>query len=173
MSGETASSEGGNVSNTTLEGTLKVTDTGQDEVPAWVFIAGLVVVFLMRCALVCMESLRLNSRTHEGWGENSATQVSPGTRGSPTTIRPVLVPPPTRARPSLNERRSGQLQLEGFYVKGDGRLDSCGICLEPVGDGLATSGECSHVFHTKCITSWLRRDVGQTCPTCRRKFLGD
>lgn len=50
----------------------------------------------------------------------------------------------------------------------------CGICLDTLSDGDLSSGaSCPHVFHTTCITSWLKKDSGRTCPVCRNSFLGE
>ncbi len=49
----------------------------------------------------------------------------------------------------------------------------CGICLDTLGDGEVSKGAAyPHVFHTACITSWLKKDVARTCPVCRSSFLG-
>ena len=50
----------------------------------------------------------------------------------------------------------------------------CSICLEPIspfeasldGDGLTTL-RCWHVFHTRCVDTWLTSIPGRGCPTCR------
>jgi myosin heavy subunit len=54
---------------------------------------------------------------------------------------------------------------------------SCSICMEPsVGlhpDSVKTS--CNHVFHKRCITSWLfsDRSASSNCPNCRSDISRD
>ncbi|KAL7467017.1 hypothetical protein ACHAXS_007283 [Conticribra weissflogii] len=58
---------------------------------------------------------------------------------------------------------------------------SCAICLEPYqpNDRLSHSKyrECTHIFHTDCIVSWLVDQMRDDCPYCRgmyiRQFGGD
>ncbi|CAH8360232.1 unnamed protein product [Eruca vesicaria subsp. sativa] len=44
--------------------------------------------------------------------------------------------------------------------------DLCTICFEQFGkNGTVNTLDCDHVFHHKCIVSWIRMRL--TCPTCR------
>jgi ElaB/YqjD/DUF883 family membrane-anchored ribosome-binding protein len=43
------------------------------------------------------------------------------------------------------------------------KLD-CSICLEKISDSIVIT-KCEHVFHEKCLTTWL--DKYLTCPLCR------
>ncbi|XP_026819809.1 PAX-interacting protein 1-like [Rhopalosiphum maidis] len=45
---------------------------------------------------------------------------------------------------------------------------SCEICKELVGES-TYSTPCGHVFHLKCITTWLNRSA--TCPNCRSNVI--
>ena len=48
----------------------------------------------------------------------------------------------------------------------------CAICLEEsvIGEFCQVFSVCSHVFHSKCIDSWLARKL--TCPLCRSSVIG-
>ncbi|XP_042400704.1 E3 ubiquitin-protein ligase ATL41-like [Zingiber officinale] len=45
--------------------------------------------------------------------------------------------------------------------------DECAVCLEKLeaGDCCRRLPACNHVFHSRCVDSWLRRS--SRCPTCR------
>ncbi|XP_042405108.1 E3 ubiquitin-protein ligase ATL41-like [Zingiber officinale] len=45
--------------------------------------------------------------------------------------------------------------------------DECAVCLEKLetGDCCRRLPACAHVFHARCVDSWLRRS--SRCPTCR------
>jgi hypothetical protein len=49
----------------------------------------------------------------------------------------------------------------------------CGICLESYKGGdtvcLSYNDDCEHVFHKKCIVSWLIHH--EDCPNCRAPFF--
>jgi len=49
--------------------------------------------------------------------------------------------------------------------------DHCVICLEnwQNGQSIRKSGNCSHIFHSGCILSWIRET--NECPNCRACFL--
>ena len=45
---------------------------------------------------------------------------------------------------------------------------ACSACLESFTEKCEVSSTpCGHVFHTKCIESWFRKDKN-TCPQCRK-----
>lgn len=53
---------------------------------------------------------------------------------------------------------------------------TCAICLIEFehADSVASSatGNCEHVFHHKCITSWLNTTTdAQECPCCRQAYI--
>lgn len=53
----------------------------------------------------------------------------------------------------------------------DDELDgNCPICLEPLKDAPLTRADCGHVMHLSCISKWLIRDRGLTCPICRMRM---
>jgi hypothetical protein len=60
---------------------------------------------------------------------------------------------------------SASMSSDGFLV--------CQICVEPfaVGDKVALPKfqSCDHVFHQKCIKTWLKRN--NTCPCCRCTYI--
>lgn len=48
--------------------------------------------------------------------------------------------------------------------------NNCLICLEEMSEGsVVIDLPCSHFFHQKCISTWLR--VANTCPQCRSSLL--
>ncbi len=48
---------------------------------------------------------------------------------------------------------------------------TCSICIDSFGTSSVTVGECLHIFHTTCLTSWLARESSiQLCPLCRNRF---
>jgi len=51
----------------------------------------------------------------------------------------------------------------GTRIKFDPDMTFCVICLEKMDSGSLL--DCSHCFHTHCITNWL--DISQHCPLCR------
>ncbi|KAI3705276.1 hypothetical protein L1987_75511 [Smallanthus sonchifolius] len=59
--------------------------------------------------------------------------------------------------------------------KGDSTVDvnasGCSICLADYkpADGIRLLPECGHLFHCKCIDTWLK--VHPTCPVCRNSPL--
>uniref|UniRef100_T1IXM2 RING-type domain-containing protein n=1 Tax=Strigamia maritima TaxID=126957 RepID=T1IXM2_STRMM len=61
--------------------------------------------------------------------------------------------------PSLVELTHSVLEIEGS--------DICAICLEkPECGQMETTLPCSHVFHWKCMDTWIKHDK-TTCPVCR------
>lgn len=53
----------------------------------------------------------------------------------------------------------------------DHELDgNCPICLEPLKDSPLTKADCGHVMHLSCLSKWLVRDRGLTCPICRMRM---
>jgi hypothetical protein len=49
-------------------------------------------------------------------------------------------------------------------------VENCVICLEGMaaGAGVQILPECTHRFHTRCLTRWFREKT--TCPACRRDY---
>jgi len=51
----------------------------------------------------------------------------------------------------------------------------CAVCLTQYESGdtivWSSNSECQHVFHEKCIISWLMRKRNQLCPCCRQHFI--
>ena len=143
---------------------------------------GFLFIVLFYCTLECLKRLSngqiLISRSSSDRREQTSRRRSPvGAEAYPQTqaqVRERLRTPTPIPEIALETGHNEELlQLPEFYVKGDGRLDLCGICLEPIGDSLASAGECLHLFHATCITSWLHRNAGKTCPICRHKFSCD
>jgi len=55
-----------------------------------------------------------------------------------------------------------QHELDGLFDR------TCIVCREEMGVG-AKKLHCGHIFHFKCLKSWLERQ--QVCPTCRKSVL--
>ncbi|XP_078667567.1 uncharacterized protein LOC144909424 isoform X2 [Branchiostoma floridae x Branchiostoma belcheri] len=51
---------------------------------------------------------------------------------------------------------------ETFSTKEDA---VCAVCLEETKKQQTTTLECSHVYHSECITKWQK--INPTCPKCR------
>jgi hypothetical protein len=51
-------------------------------------------------------------------------------------------------------------------------VEKCPICLTEFTDQeIINQLNCSHLFHLQCISTWLSEN--DSCPTCRRKVMGD
>ena len=71
---------------------------------------------------------------------------------------------------------SSYLMLEASNeITEDWTIDKCAICLEDyeANDSVAYSKHqtCEHVFHTDCISAWLREDGRNECPCCRGPYF--
>ncbi|CAI9779305.1 unnamed protein product [Fraxinus pennsylvanica] len=52
------------------------------------------------------------------------------------------------------------------YKDNSNKVESCMVCLEEIEKGLVVSTlPCSHIFHSFCISEWLKRS--HYCPLCR------
>lgn len=90
-----------------------------------------------------------------------------GGTGFDVTMRPYPTAPNAipETLPPIPSFKADSKQLEETV---------CGICLDTLDEGDLSSGSsCPHVFHTTCITSWLKKDLARSCPVCRNPFLGD
>jgi hypothetical protein len=89
---------------------------------------------------------------------------------------------PTRFRPIHQRVSEKDLMVKADHLRGGTskeieELDNsamCSICLEGfvVGDAAAhaSNKNCPHVFHEKCILSWLVARQDPLCPCCRQQF---
>lgn len=70
---------------------------------------------------------------------------------------------------ATDSESESELDGEGSYENG------CPICFATFEDGelvsVSNNAECSHMFHRDCITEWLLKQDGSTCPVCRRIYL--
>ncbi|XP_078667566.1 uncharacterized protein LOC144909424 isoform X1 [Branchiostoma floridae x Branchiostoma belcheri] len=55
---------------------------------------------------------------------------------------------------------------ETFSTKEDA---VCAVCLEETKKQQTTTLECSHVYHSECITKWQK--INPTCPKCRAPVI--
>lgn len=77
--------------------------------------------------------------------------------------------------PSRHEFLSGGLE---HYKPPPNQQAICSICLEQITPGSSQRcgvqvPSCSHVFHKKCLKTWLQRQHNNTCPTCREELFLD
>ncbi|KAK4563992.1 hypothetical protein RGQ29_006191 [Quercus rubra] len=63
------------------------------------------------------------------------------------------------------------LYAEAKLHQGNSTISCCSICLADYNDTdvLRMLPDCSHIFHLKCVDSWLR--LHATCPVCRNSPL--
>ena len=63
------------------------------------------------------------------------------------------------------------LYAEAKLHQGNSTISCCSICLADYDDTdvLRLLPDCSHIFHLKCVDSWLR--LHATCPVCRNSPL--
>lgn len=55
-----------------------------------------------------------------------------------------------------------------YEVKEGTERDMCSVCYEDYENGVElVKLECSHVFHKKCISQWLR--LKKSCPLCKQE----
>lgn len=72
-----------------------------------------------------------------------------------------------------------QLWSDDEFTENEETSDCCIICLETfqIGDIVAwpknSNKECLHVWHSKCIMSWLQNEKHDECPNCRCAILKD
>lgn len=82
---------------------------------------------------------------------------------------------PTPAAITKEEARQLPSKEYAADSKEKGRSDTamCPICLQDYkkGDKLAVLPVCHHVYHSRCVTRWLR--VRGDCPICRKHVKGD
>tara|TARA_R110001599_G_scaffold350630_1_gene581062 strand:+ start:151 stop:507 length:357 start_codon:yes stop_codon:yes gene_type:complete len=53
---------------------------------------------------------------------------------------------------------------ENLYMETDN--EECCICLQPfIYNSKISSLQCGHIYHTECISEWIKRN--NTCPSCR------
>ena len=82
-----------------------------------------------------------------------------------SSIESVACPLKVRNKPSINPRPLSS------------PIERCVICLEPmhfaasIGKSIGRLTICSHHFHRKCISTWLKDNPHScVCPICRRPF---
>lgn len=46
----------------------------------------------------------------------------------------------------------------------------CSICFEDM-ESSRVQTKCNHIFHSKCLFTWWKKQVVLSCPTCRKVFL--
>ncbi|CAN8062703.1 unnamed protein product [Agarophyton chilense] len=57
--------------------------------------------------------------------------------------------------------------LTKFEAANDEKHQSCAICLEQLQEEPVSAGQCLHLMHNNCLTSWLNKDASSNCPVCR------
>jgi hypothetical protein len=46
--------------------------------------------------------------------------------------------------------------------------NDCVICLDEISEDTKSELECTHTFHTACITHWMKVARQKDCPICKR-----
>lgn len=73
-------------------------------------------------------------------------------------------PPPTTAA----DEEISSLETKAYEEKDEKK--SCVICLNELQEGDKTIlTKCEHLFHQKCLTTWLKTNI--TCPMCRKNAI--
>ncbi|GAB2225051.1 hypothetical protein Droror1_Dr00005833 [Drosera rotundifolia] len=123
-----------------------------------------VVLAALSCALICTVGLALVARcacVHR--------RLSSATSASGHSIRLPSPPPP----PGLKKKILKSLPTATYApgVIDEGNISDCAICLSDfsTGDLLRVLPQCGHVFHVKCIDTWL--GCHSSCPSCRELVL--
>ncbi|KAI0565942.1 Zinc finger RING-type [Gracilaria domingensis] len=76
--------------------------------------------------------------------------------------------PPHIDRRDLNvPPRFDPRTLKQFEAASEEKQHSCPICLEEQQAEAVSAGQCLHLMHTSCLTSWLNKDINSNCPVCR------
>jgi len=76
--------------------------------------------------------------------------------------------PPPRAAPAGAASGSASAAAggsEAAHAHTDSEEDKCSICLDSMLQGKVQTLNCTHQFHTNCISDWLKRN--SICPNCR------
>ena len=96
-------------------------------------------------------------------------------RNGPTSIPDDWEQVPDHHAEAARNPRNGQTQISDDWEQvpdqkvaaaAHGR-SSCVICMEPYeagGDGRSVLSACGHMFHSGCVSTWLRKN--RTCPLC-------
>eukprot|EP00250_Pteridium_aquilinum_P006962 c16777_g1_i1 orf=365-880(-) len=64
------------------------------------------------------------------------------------------------------------VSYESLHHEADLRSHTCAVCINEINckDEVRRLPHCSHLYHTPCIDTWLRRNH-RTCPLCRAPLL--
>jgi hypothetical protein len=100
-----------------------------------------------------------------------------GIRGPPVAPPAPFVPPQPPAQqpaPQQGPRRAASAYYKKYSAEDDGEL-ACGICFGTydLEDPACMVRNCGHVFHCRCIDSWINSGNANRnkCPTCKRDIV--
>ena len=98
---------------------------------------------------------------HHGTGSPQDPKASPGLDEASLRAFPRLLYSKANVVSLIN--KTGGNSIEHFSTS-----VSCSVCLADYdeSDVIRVLPDCGHVFHLKCVDSWLR--LNPTCPVCRK-----
>lgn len=75
--------------------------------------------------------------------------------------------PSSRHSSSFYSTEMHAAQVVTFIAPESHSTFRCPVCLEPFENRSVTTGNCLHLVHTSCLSSWFRHDSASSCPVCR------
>lgn len=75
--------------------------------------------------------------------------------------------PSSRHSSSFFSSEMHSAQVVTFVAPQSHRALRCPVCLEPFENRSVSTGNCLHLVHTTCLSSWFRHDSASSCPVCR------
>jgi len=65
--------------------------------------------------------------------------------------------------------KNNKIKTRRFRFGNSQEEEECNICYTPLSSEAAVTTPCNHIFHTRCLCSWLGNNK-KSCPYCRREF---
>ncbi|KAM7252266.1 hypothetical protein ACFE04_024149 [Oxalis oulophora] len=101
----------------------------------------------------------------------AALEAAGRSRGAQNDVVVVAIPLREESCPTIERR------IVSYTKSSDGdqsnRIEECSICLEEFEQGCHCCElvECKHIYHSRCIDTWL--NVDNHCPLCRHSVHGN